>query len=245
MKKVHLGIRGGGVKTPVTGVMRALEENKIEIASYSGTSIGSIIATLGALDISSDEILQLLKKFVIPYVSASRLKGGKGSSIIEKTVNDYCNHMQFKDLKKPLFISANNGGIWNTKMFIFSKYTTPNVTLGEACRASCSFPIAYERYSLSINHKKEHFFDGGMVMNPFMPCTSNVSVLVSFRTTKTNMKSMYKNAWIIPEKKADFIIKPYLGNIGTFGTPDDIELSSILGYHETVKKMDSLLNLLN
>ena len=104
MKKINLAIRGGGVRVPAIGVMKALEEEKIEISSYSGTSIGAIIATLGAIGTSADEILEQVKKFVIQYSEASRLKGGKGSKIIEETVNTYCDNMKFKDLKKNLLL---------------------------------------------------------------------------------------------------------------------------------------------
>ena len=94
MKKINLAIRGGGVKVPAIGVMKALEEEKIEISAYSGTSIGAIIATLGAIGTPSNEILEQVKKFVIQYSNASRLKGGRGSQIIEDTVNDYCGNME-------------------------------------------------------------------------------------------------------------------------------------------------------
>lgn len=244
MKKVHLGIRGGGVKTPGIGVMKVFEENNIEIASYSGASIGSVLATLGAVNTSPDEILYLVKKFVVAYSDANRLKGGKGSLIIEETVNSQLGNMRFRDLQKPLFITANKGGLWNPKLFIFSKESTPDVTLGEACRASCSFPIAYERYSLNIGQKKTKFFDGGMVSNPYIPCTNNVTVLATFKKSKTNMKSRYKNSWMFPETQADFVIKPYLAKMGSFGTPDDIQLASDLGYYETTKNLKALLEIL-
>ncbi len=244
MKNVHLGIRGGGVKTPGIGVMKAFAENNIEIKSYSGASIGAVLATLGAVNTPPDEILYLVKKFVVAYSDASIVRGGKGSYIIEETVNKQCKNLCFKDLKKPLFITANKGGIWNTKMFLFSKETTPTVTLGEACRASCSFPFLYERYSLKIGEDKVKFFDGGMVSNPWIPCTQNVTVLATFRRNKTNMKSRYKEAWMLSEEQADFVIKPYLGKIGSLGTPDDIQMTSDLGYYETLRNLDSLLEIL-
>ena len=102
MKKINLAIRGGGVKVPAIGVMKALEEEKVEISTYSGTSIGAIIATLGATGTSADEILEQVKNFVIQYSEASRLKGGKGSQIIEDTVDNYCGNINFKDLSKEL-----------------------------------------------------------------------------------------------------------------------------------------------
>lgn len=162
MKKINIAIRGGGVKVPAVGVLKALKEEKVQIRCYSGTSIGAIIATLAALDTSCTEIEQLLKEFVVIYSNASRLKGGKGSQVIEDTVNGYCKNLRFKDLKVKLIITANQGGIWHPKKFVFSKETTPNVTLGEACRASCSFPIAYEHYHMRINEKNYKFWDGGM-----------------------------------------------------------------------------------
>ena len=203
MRKVTLAIRGGGVKTPAIGVLQAFEENHIEVAQVSGTSIGAVIATLVAVDTPSDKIEYLVKKYVVNYSDASRTRGGKGSKIIEDTVNKQCDFLKFRDVKKPLYIVANQGGLWNPKLFIFSKDTTPEITVGEACRASCSFPFLYERYGINISGKKVKFFDGGMAMNPYIPDDNNkggtVSVLATFQKSKDNMRSRYKNAWLIPE----------------------------------------------
>lgn len=244
MKHVTLAIRGGGVKTPAIGVLKAFEENHIKIYAVSGTSMGAVIATLVAVDTPADEIYHFFKKNAIDYSDATRIRGGKGSQIIEDTVNKQCGFLKFKDIKKPLYIAANQGGLWNTKPFLFSKKTTPEVTLGQACRASCSFPFLYERYSINISGEKIKFFDGGMTMNPYIPDDDTLSVLATFQKEKENMKSRYKNAWLIPEKKGDFIIKPYIGKMGSLGTPKDIELSRLLGYHETTKQMETLLKLL-
>lgn len=242
-KQLTLAIRGGGVKTPAIGVLKAFEENNIYVNSVSGTSIGAIIATLVAVDTPADEIERLVKKYVVQYSDASRTRGGQGSQIIEKTVNEQCDFLKLKEIKKPLYIVANKGGLWNPEIFIFSKSTTPEITVGEACRASCSFPFLYERYKLNISGKKIKFFDGGMAMNPYIPddeTENTVSVLSTFQKKKDNMKSRYKEAWMIPEEKADFLIKPYIGKMGSLGTEKDIELSCLLGYHEAIKQMEAL-----
>lgn len=246
MKKVTLAIRGGGVKTPAIGVLQAFEESHIEVARVSGTSMGAVIATLVAVDTPADEIDYLFKKYVVDYSNACILTGGKGSQIIEDTVNEQCNFLKLKDIKKPLYIAANQGGLWNTRPFIFSKETTPEVTVGEACRASCSFPFLYERYGIKIAGKKIKFFDGGMAMNPYIPEKEGdtVSVLSTFQKSKDNMKSRYKNAWLLPEEEADFLIKPYIGKMGSLGTEKDIELSRLLGYRETMEQKENLLKLL-
>ena len=86
MKKINLAIRGGGAKVPAIGVMKTLEEEQIEISGYSGTSIGAIIAALGAIETHADEILTQVQKYVVQYSDASKLKEGQGSRIIEDTV---------------------------------------------------------------------------------------------------------------------------------------------------------------
>ena len=71
------------------------------------------------------------------------------------------------------------------KTFLFCNYTTPEVTLGEACRASCSFPIAYEHYHMQINGKDHKFWDGGMCENPKIP-EGGFTLLATFKKEKEN-----------------------------------------------------------
>lgn len=54
----------GGVKGAAhIGAIKALEENNIQISAVSGTSIGSIVATLYAMEYTTEEMLQLFKYF--------------------------------------------------------------------------------------------------------------------------------------------------------------------------------------
>lgn len=239
MKNVTLAIRGGGVKTPTIGVLQAFEENNIIPLTVSGSSMGAVIATLVAVGMKASKIDQLFKKYVIAYSSTHN------SKIIEDTVNAECGNLTFRHVPKTLYIVANQGGLINTKAFIFSQQTTPDITVGQACRASCSFPLIYGRYTLNIDGNKMKFYDGGMCMNPFLPKHANsVTVLSTFQKANVNTKSRYKNAWLLPEQNADFVIKPYIGKMGSRGTPDDVELSKILGYYQAQKHMDDLLKIL-
>lgn len=243
MKKIALCSRGGGVKSATAiGALLAFKESNIEVSKFSGTSIGAVIMALAAVGTPEEKIYSLFLEYVVLYSNGSRTRGGKGSSVIEKTVNEQCGNVKFKDVNKPLYIAANAGGLWYTKPFVFSRETTPEVTLGEACRASCSFPIIYEHFKLNFAGNTKKFWDGGMALNPFVPPTTEdeLSVVISFQKKKTNMKSRYVKAWLEPEKKADFLIKPYIGKMGTLGTPKDIELATLLGYHETMKYVEAL-----
>lgn len=239
--KISLCIRGGGVKSAVAvGVLKAMEESGIEIAGFSGTSIGSVIAALAAYGKTSDEICSLLKKYVILYSNATRIRGGDGeSSIIENTINNECNNITFSELDNNLFITANSGGLLRTMLFVFSKETTPNITLGQACRASCSFPGLFRRCKIIVNGKKKHFLDGGMILNPYIPPKeeNRTSVFLSFKTPSDTRKSYYSTARLQPEKNADRIIKPYVGFMKTLGDTDDVTMAMRLGYCEAIEAL--------
>ena len=244
--KITLCSRGGGVKSATAiGALLAFKEAKFEIARFSGTSIGAVIMSLAAIGTPEEKIYRLFLKYVVLYSNGSRTRGGGGSTVIEKTVNKQCRMARFKDLDKPLYIAANAGGLWNTKPFLFSRETTPDVTLGEACRASCSFPIIYEHYKICIAGKEYSFFDGGMALNPYVPpkIEDDVTVVISFKKKKQNMMSRYVKAWLEPEKQTDILIKPYVGKIGTLGTPKDIELCTLAGFYETKKYVKTLREL--
>ena len=62
--KIGLALAGGGVKgAGHIGAIKALEENGIVISAITGTSIGSIVATLYALGYTPEEMLKLFRYF--------------------------------------------------------------------------------------------------------------------------------------------------------------------------------------
>ena len=75
--KLGLSLSGGGVKAfSHLGAMKALEEANIKFDYISGTSSGSIIATLYATGYSTDEIYEIFKKYVneIKYIDWTNVK---------------------------------------------------------------------------------------------------------------------------------------------------------------------------
>lgn len=62
--KIGLALAGGGVKgAGHIGAIKALEENGITISAVTGTSIGSIVATLYAMGYTPEEMLKLFRYF--------------------------------------------------------------------------------------------------------------------------------------------------------------------------------------
>ena len=63
-KKISLCLAGGGIKGAAhIGVLKALEEENIEIEYIGGTSSGSIVSSLYAAGFSADEIYYIFKKY--------------------------------------------------------------------------------------------------------------------------------------------------------------------------------------
>ena len=74
--KLGLSLSGGGIKGAAhIGVLKAIEEENIKIDYISGTSSGSIVATLYALGYKPEEIYTIFKKWAkkIKYVSPTNL----------------------------------------------------------------------------------------------------------------------------------------------------------------------------
>ena len=68
--KIGLALAGGGVKGAAhIGVIKALEENGIKIDAISGTSIGSIVASLYAMGYTPYYIYVLFKRYANEIIS--------------------------------------------------------------------------------------------------------------------------------------------------------------------------------
>ena len=167
--KLGLSLSGGGIKgVSHIGAIKALDEAGIKFDYISGTSSGSIVATLYACGYNTDEIYNIFKKYAksIKYVDFRNVKKlikniiqGKGLVVdglnsgitIKKLINEVCNKkgiQNIKQIKMPLLIPAVN--ISNEKLYVFSNNILKNKTdeieyindvdIGSAVQASCSYP---------------------------------------------------------------------------------------------------------
>ncbi len=187
--KLGLSLSGGGIKgISHIGAIKALEEENIKFDYISGTSSGSIVATLYACGYKTDEILYIFKKYVneINYIDFENVKRffkniftGKGIVIdglnsgmkIRKIVNEVCNEKgvyNINQIKMPLIIPAVN--IVTKELYVFSnnivdsnneiKYIN-NIDIGTAVQASCSYPGVFT----PCKYKDEMLVDGGIAEN--------------------------------------------------------------------------------
>ena len=134
--KLGLSLSGGGIKGAAhIGVLKAFEEENIKIDYISGTSCGSIIASLYAMGYKPDEIYYIFKNYSnkINYVSPCNIlklilglifrrkiiiNGLNNGKIIEKLIKKYANEKNIyniNEIKMPLIIPSvnlNDGSIY-------------------------------------------------------------------------------------------------------------------------------------
>lgn len=165
-----LALSGGGVKGIAhAGALKAIEEEKIKIDYISGTSSGSIIATLYAIGYRPDEIYDIFEKNAkkIKYVDGINIwkaiyglivkrkimiDGFNSGAIIEKLINQICSNKNIEniqDVKMPLLIPTVNLHTGAIYVFTSLKKRTQfsdkikyiyDIDIGKAVRASCSYP---------------------------------------------------------------------------------------------------------
>lgn len=160
--KIALAMAGGGVKGAAhIGLIKALQEENIEISSISGTSIGSIVAALYALGYTPEEMLRLFKYFAKELFKAdgkylvNNMKQRKGiiglgawsGQKIEDAITQ-CAKMKEKqnlaDLEIPVRIPTVD--ILNGEKYVCTNYCLggkneiQDISIGKAVRASASYP---------------------------------------------------------------------------------------------------------
>lgn len=189
--KISLALSGGGIKGVAhIGALKALEEEKIEIEKISGTSSGSIVASLFAAGFSSDEIYTIFKKYCrkIKYVEPINIFkliwgiifdrkiiiDGLNSGIqIEKLIQKECEKRNIKkisDIKIPLIVPTVDmckGELICFTSYQFRKNFSDNIIfendilIGKAVRASCSYPVVFSPF----DYNGSKLIDGGIREN--------------------------------------------------------------------------------
>lgn len=192
------------------GVLKALEELNISPISYTGSSIGSIFAVFSALGLSADDIKQeideldfrkLFTDFNFQILNTLAFsKGKKYLNWLRDKIEQYYYKQDykkgkmpavcFKDIDKDIFITALE--FETSEVKVFSKYTTPDMEIAQALRASSSMPGLLNPYE----YQGKHLIDGdiarGCPIWKVIPELQNDKIL-EFRITGANTNKISKN----------------------------------------------------
>lgn len=162
MKKIGLALGGGAILGAAhIGVLRALEERKIQIGCISGTSIGAFIAALYAFGVSPHEIegkiaeLNWLDAAGFSFSKYGLLSNKKLGDTLKKTLGD----VDFEDAEIPVAVVATDIGACE-------KVVLKEGNVAEAVMASSCIPGIF----IPVEINDQLLVDGGLVENvPISP----------------------------------------------------------------------------
>lgn len=280
-----LALSGGGIRGAVhIGVLKALEENNIKVDIIGGTSSGSLVASLYAMGYSPIHIYELFKRYgkIITNMEKVTILNGVGGYIINKKFNisglndgkaieELYNEFAEKkkiykmsDMKMPIAIptiDVNDGKEYvftniDSKNKSYKKYIT-NITVGEAVRASSSFPAIF----CPCEFENHIFLDGGTINNIPVSEVKKLGakkvIAVKFDPIKIDNQSNVMDIVLrtidimgnkIIEKdleKCDLILNiPTDDEIG-FLDSNQIENCYKFGYKTTMEKMEEIKQILS
>lgn len=214
MKKINCVFEGGGIKgIAFVGVLKAIEEERLEIDNLAGTSVGALIAALIAAGYTSSELEEILLNYdftklktnkankTIPFIGKAlallKYKGLYSTDELERFIDELLNKKNvktFNDLKCDLKIVACD--ISYQKMIIFpddlpeygfNKETFP---LSKAIVMSCTIPMVFEPYKFN----NSLIVDGGVVSNyPIWIFDKSKTETIGFIIKDKNVKNANKN----------------------------------------------------
>ena len=206
------------------GVLKILESNKIPIHMIVGTSVGSAVGSLYAYGIDAFSLQKIaisvnqgdiVDALVIP--SNGFIKGEK----LEEFINKWVKNTPMEKLKIPFYAVATD--LEKGQEIIFGKGNT-----GIAVRASCSIPGIFRPVKIS----DRVYVDGGVVSPVAVEAarrhgadvviavdvSSGAERTVPEGTIETILQAvnvMYSKLGAIQLAKADVVIKPKVGHIGS------------------------------
>ncbi len=228
--KIGLALGGGGARGLAhIGVLKALEKNNINIDLISGTSMGAIIGAFYAAGISVTHLEHLatstdwkkIYSLLDPKFKDGLLGGEKLADFLKSELND----LNFKNLKKPLFVAATDSTTAETKIFHSGKIIP-------ALRASSSLPVVFN----PVKNKEAVLIDGcfslPVPVAPLLKARADLIIAVNLdadyfskkKNGTTNLFNTINNSLLLLRhhlaaancEKAQVIIKPKVGQYGWY-----------------------------
>ncbi len=234
------------------GVLKILETNKIPIHLIVGTSVGSVVGSFYAYGLNAFELQRLSfsveQKEIVDLTLPDNgfIKGEK----LEEFVNKVVKNTPMEKLKLPFYAVATE--IQNGQETVFGRGNT-----GQAVRASCSIPGVFRPVKIG----DKFYVDGGVVSPVAVEAAKRlgadlvIAVDISASSERTppantietllqSINIMYSKLAAIQLSKADVVIQPKVGHIGSadFSKRHEAILEGEKAAAEALPRMKELLN---
>ncbi|WP_266353317.1 patatin-like phospholipase family protein [Gottschalkia acidurici] len=234
------------------GVLKALEENNIDVDVVAGCSSGALIGSLYCCDIKpsmiGDIAARVDRKLWVDITVPKRgiIKGKK----VEEMIKLLTKGKRIEQLSKKFIAVA-------TDLKSSEKYVFEEGPICEAVRASISIPGVFE----PVKVKDMILVDGAVLdripVSEIKKIGSDITIAVDlgytvFQSKKNNILDtiiqsidlLTRNATLNKKLEADIIIAPDLSHIGPTRF-DLVEECVEIGYKATLAKMDDIVKKIN
>ncbi|WP_233272943.1 patatin-like phospholipase family protein [Paraburkholderia acidisoli] len=148
MKPIRVALSGSGFRLPAhLGALQAIADAGYEVVELSGTSGGSIVASLYASGMSLDVLRELCMSLdwspmmsFSPWALVASQSLCSGNTLLQY-LQKLTDGKKFSDLSIELKVIASD--LLTEKEFVFSRAATPDAELATAARASASIPLVF------------------------------------------------------------------------------------------------------
>lgn len=234
------------------GVLKILETNKIPIHMIVGTSVGSVVGSFYAYGLNAFELQRLSfsieQKDIVDLTLPDNgfIKGEK----LEEFVNKVVKNTPMERLKLPFYAVATE--IQSGQETLFGRGNT-----GQAVRASCSIPGVFRPVKIG----DKFYVDGGVVSPVAVEAAKRlgadlvIAVDISASSERTppgntietlllSINIMYAKLAAIQLSKADVVIRPKVGYIGSadFSKRHEAVLEGEKAASELLPRITELIN---
>ncbi|WP_322574797.1 patatin-like phospholipase family protein [Fodinibius sp.] len=165
-KKLGLALGGGATLGAAhVGVLRALEESKIEVDCIAGTSIGAMVGAFYSFGMPVDEIKDIALELDWPDVSGLTLSkmGLLTNHAMGKLIDTHLGDVQFDEAQIPFSVVA-------TDISTGEKVIISEGDVSEAVKASTCIPVLFEPVT----------FDGRLLVDGGLKESVPLSAIQSF-----------------------------------------------------------------
>ncbi|MCI8345164.1 MAG: hypothetical protein HFJ42_04265 [Clostridia bacterium] len=261
---------GGGIKGAAhIGALKAFEEEGIEFEYISGSSSGSIIATLYSIGYNSNDIYKIFKKYInkINYIEVKNIfkliiglilqgkitiTGLNSGKTIERLVNRECmkKHINnINQIQRKLLIPSVD--LCDGKVYVFSSIENRDtysdkiiyvndINIGKAVHASCSYPGIFS----PVKYNDTFLIDGGIRENvPWKELKQNGAEKVISIVFENEIKEKEELNIIDVATKSIDILSHELSNYELDGADYLIKIKTKDIHLLDKKKIDYLYNL--